>query len=132
MPNISEKRPSLLGCGGGGVPLLDQAADHTQGVVDGALGLLNDQLVGASYHDAHRLPWATAASDLHPEQHHLMLIHPGATPPDVNTIHHVDTKQELLHLMLIQYTKELNQLVNKRHGRQFILEESCLNSPSGR
>ena len=46
-------------------PLLDQAADDTQGVVDGALGLLDHQLVGAADHNAHRLPRAGAACDLH-------------------------------------------------------------------
>lgn len=49
----------------GDPPLLDQAADDAQRVVDGALGLLDHQLVGASHHDAHRLPGAGAACDLH-------------------------------------------------------------------
>lgn len=48
-------------------PLLDQAADDTQRIVDGALCLLDHQLVGASNHDAHRLPGTGAAGDLHRE-----------------------------------------------------------------
>lgn len=45
-------------------PLLDQTADDAQRVVDGALGLLDHQLVGASYHDAHCLSRTGAAGDL--------------------------------------------------------------------
>lgn len=45
-------------------PLLDQAADDTQRIVDGALCLLDHQLVGAPNHDAHRLPGGAAACDL--------------------------------------------------------------------
>lgn len=46
-------------------PLLDQAADDTQCIMDGAFRLLDHQLVGASHHDAHRLPGTGAAGDLH-------------------------------------------------------------------
>lgn len=46
-------------------PLLDQAADDTQRIVNGALRFLDHQLVGASHHDAHRLPGTGAAGDLH-------------------------------------------------------------------
>lgn len=46
-------------------PLLDQAADDTQCIMDGAFRLLDHQLVGASHHNAHRLPGTGAASDLH-------------------------------------------------------------------
>lgn len=45
--------------------LLDQTADDTQRIVDGALRLVDHQLVGAPDHDAHRLPRAAAAGDLH-------------------------------------------------------------------
>lgn len=45
-------------------PLLDQTADDTQRIVDGALRLLDHQLVGASHHNAHRLTRTCAASDL--------------------------------------------------------------------
>lgn len=45
-------------------PLLDQTADDTQCVVNGALCLLNHQLVGASHHDAHRFPRTGASCDL--------------------------------------------------------------------
>lgn len=45
-------------------PLFDKAANDAEGVVDGALRLFNHQLVGASHHDAHRLPEAGAARDL--------------------------------------------------------------------
>lgn len=45
-------------------PLLDQAADDTQSIMDGALCLLNHKLVGAAHHNAHRLPRARAACDL--------------------------------------------------------------------
>lgn len=45
-------------------PLLHQAADDTQSVVDGALRLLDHQLVGSAHHDAHRLTGAGAACDL--------------------------------------------------------------------
>ena len=45
-------------------PLLHQAADDTQSVVDGALRLLDHQLVGAAHHDAHRLTGVGAACDL--------------------------------------------------------------------
>lgn len=46
------------------IPLLHQTADDTQSVVDGALRLLDHQLVGAAHHDAHRLTGAGAACDL--------------------------------------------------------------------
>lgn len=45
-------------------PLLDQAADDTQRIVDGALCLLDHQFVGAPNHDAHRLAGAGTACDL--------------------------------------------------------------------
>lgn len=60
-------------------PLLHQAADDAQRVMDGALRLLDHQLVGASHHDAHRLPRAGAACDLH-----------GATPQVYRTHKHSD------------------------------------------
>lgn len=51
-------------------PFLDQTADDAQRVVDGALSLLNHQLVGASHHDAHGFSRAGAAGDLDKRDDH--------------------------------------------------------------
>lgn len=51
-------------------PLLDQTADDAQCVMDGALCLLDHQLVGASHHDAYGLSRTGAASDLDKRDDH--------------------------------------------------------------
>ena len=50
-------------------PLLYEAADDAEAIVDGSLGLFDHQFVRPAHNDAHGLSWVSNASDLGENMH---------------------------------------------------------------